>query len=452
MSDPVVATDPVDGAADAAGSGGRADIHARLVEILLSLAVVASFGWTAYFFVNNGYLPQPFVFDTNDTFMDWFNTAYWANHPGAYSVWRTIYPPLSFAFLDIVSLPGCYRESSFFARDCDWLARGAIYGFYLLDVALVWLAMRRADRRTAPMRTAAFALGLPLLFTLERGNLILVAFACFVLAYGGVARSRWIKALAIAATINFKPYLLLPALGHAVKREWRALELAGFATVALYLVTLAMVGGGSPMEIVSNTANWVVFQSGQIWGEIYFSTSYAPLLLLRTAPIPVLEFVPSKLVDTIEMIVPIAIRAAQAAALTALVAAWVQPRAIPGHRVSALLLAAYLVTQSPGGYTQTFLVFLVMLEPFRRPGPIVAIVSAYILCLVGEWPFSVVLEVSSNSWLGERPVNPVFAIGLGQFLRPGLVMLILWGLAFDTVVQAAKAHRIRRPSLWLAAA
>jgi hypothetical protein len=293
---------------------------------------------------------------------------------------------------------------------------------------------------------------LPLLFTLERGNLILVAFACFVVAYGGIARSPWVRALAIAATINFKPYLLLPAMAHAVKREWRMLELAGFATTALYLLTLAMVGGGTPMEIVTNTANWVIFQSGQIWGEIYFSTSYAPLLLLRTAPIPVLEFVPSKLVDTIELIVPLAIRASQAVALTALAAAWVQPGAVSRHRVSALVFAAYLVTQSPGGYTQTFLVFLVLLEGFRRPGPIIAVVCAYILCLVAEWPISVVLEVSSTSWLGNRPVGPAFAIALGHFLRPGLVMVILWALAIDTVVEVVRAHRSHRPTLWLAPA
>ena len=275
---------------------------------VLALAVVASFAWTLRFFLIEGYLPQPFVFDTNDTFMDWFNTAFWANRPGAYDVWRTIYPPLSFAFLDTFSLPGCYVGSPFQARDCDWLARGVIYAFYVLDVVLVWLAFRRADSATAPMRTAAFALGLPLLFTLERGNLILVGFAFFALAYGNIVRSPWWRALAVAMTINFKPYLLLPALGMAVKRDWRPLELAGIATIALYLVTLAMTGGGTPMEIASNTANWVTFQSGQIWGEIYYSTSYAPLLQLRVAPVPVLEFLPSRTVETIYLAVPIVIR------------------------------------------------------------------------------------------------------------------------------------------------
>ena len=93
--------------------------RAPIIETLLALAVVASFGWTALVFHRTGYLPQPFVFDTNDTFMDWFNTAYWAHHPGAYDIWQSIYPPLSFVFLKLVGLPGCYLDSPFYARDCD---------------------------------------------------------------------------------------------------------------------------------------------------------------------------------------------------------------------------------------------------------------------------------------------------------------------------------------------
>jgi hypothetical protein len=54
------------------------------------------------------------------------------------------------------------------------------------------------------------------------------------------------------------------------------LELAGLATIAVYLVTLALVGAGSIGELVSNTTNWVTFVGGQVWNEINYSTSYAP--------------------------------------------------------------------------------------------------------------------------------------------------------------------------------
>ncbi len=418
-------------------------------EALLALAVLASVAWTAWQFHLLGYLPQPFVFDTNDTFMDWFNTAYWANNPGTYDVWRSIYPPLSFVFLDAFSLPGCYLNSPFYARDCDWLGRSAILGFYLIDVGLVWLSFRRADPRTAPMRTLAFGLGLPLLFTLERGNLILPAFACFVLAHGPLNIAPFWRRAATAATINFKPYLLLPVLALAVKREWRALELAGIATILLYLVTLVIVGGGTPGELAANTANWVVFQTGQVWNEVHYSTSYAPLLLIRASQMPVLSFIPSRTIETVEFVVPIAIRASQCIALLALAGAWLQPRALPANRIATILLGAYLVTQSPGGYTQTFLLFLVLLEPWRRPGPIVAIVCAYLLCLVADDVLATVLEVPGVSWLSGQPVTASFGIALGHFVRPGLIILIVWALAIDSLLLVWRAHAEHRPSLML---
>ncbi len=418
-------------------------------EVLLAFAVVASAGWTLHVFRDAGYLPQPFVFDTNDTYMDWFNTAYWANNRGIYDVWRSIYPPLSFVFLDATSLPGCYLHNSFTARDCDWLARSTIHAFYLIDVALAWVCFRRLDRRTAPMRTLAIALGLPMLFTLERGNLILVAFAFFMIAHGPVTASKPWRWFAAAVTINFKPYLVLPMFAHAVKRDWRTLEVAGIATIALYLVTLALVGSGTPIELASNTANWVVFQGGQVWNEVNYSTSYAPLLMFRTLDIPLLQFVPSRLIETIEFLVPIVIRSTQLVALAALAAAWLQPRALPTHRIAAILLGAYLVTQSPGGYTQLFLLFLVLMEKWEGTGPIAAIACAYLLCLVGDWPLATVLDVTSNSWLGERTVTASFGLTAGHFIRPGLIVLIVWALSLDSIARVARAHRDSRPSLGL---
>lgn len=430
-------------------SAPRVRLLPLISEALLALAVVASAGWTLHVFLDVGYLPQPFVFDTNDTFMDWFNTAYWANNRGIYDVWRSIYPPLSFVFLDATSLPGCYLQSSLYARDCDWLARSTIYAFYVVDVVLAWVCFHRLDRRTAPMRTAAIALGLPMLFTLERGNLILVAFAFFMIAHGPVIASKPWHWFAAAVTINFKPYLVLPMLAYAVKRDWRTLELAGIATIALYLVTLALVGAGTPMELASNTANWVVFQGGQVWNEVNYSTSYAPLLMFRTLDIPLLQFVPSRLIETIEFLAPIVIRSGQLFALAALAAAWLQPKALPAHRIAAILLGAYLVTQSPGGYTQLFLIFLVLLEKWKGAGPIVAIGCAYLLCLVGDWPLATVLDVTGVSWLGERTVTASFGLTAGHFIRPGLIVIMVGALSLDSIARVVRAHRSERPSLGL---
>ncbi|HEX7709619.1 MAG TPA: glycosyltransferase 87 family protein [Sphingomonadaceae bacterium] len=423
-----------------------------LPEALLALAVMASFGLAALFFARNGYLPQPFIFDTNDTFMDWFNTSYWANNPGTYDVWRSIYPPLSFVFLNIFSVHDCYLQSPFFARDCDWIGRSAIVVLYMLDVALLWLAFRRNCRRTAIPRTLAFAVGMPLLFTLERGNLILAALAAFILAHGPLVRSPLWRGLANALAINFKPYLVIPSAALALKRKWRALELAGIATVAIYLITLALVGSGSPLALLSNTVNWVQFVSGQVWNEVNYSTSYASLLMLRQAQVPLLEFVPSRVIERIEFVVPLLIRATQVLALAVAAGAWLQPRALTHARLALILIGAYFVSQSPGGYTQVFIVFLVFLEPWQGLAPKLAIVGAYLLSLVGDWPLATVMQLNLESWLSGHPVSPSFGLTVGHFARPGVIILLVWVLGADSLVRVAKAHLEYRPNLGLAPA
>lgn len=434
-------------------TAGRHRLLPPVTEALLALCVSASFVNAVLFFADAGYLPQPFVFDTNDTFMDWFNTAYWANNPGIYDVWRSIYPPLSFVFLDSFSLGSCYLQSSFHARDCDWIGQGAIAAAYLLDVALLWLAFRRNDPGTAIPRTLACAIGMPLLFTLERGNLILAALPFFILAHGPVMRSPLWRGIGNAVAINFKPYLIVPVMAHALRREWRPLELAGIATLALYLVTLAIVGSGTPMELVANTGNWVrVALTGQMWNEVNYSTSYAPFLMLREAQVPLFEFLASRVVERIEFLIPLAIRATQLLALLVAVGAWLQPKALGHARLATVLMGAYLVTQSPGGYAQVFLVFLVFLEPWKGAGPKLAIVAAYLLCLVGDVPLASIMQPNLESWLSGRPVTPEFGFTFGHFIRPGLVVLIVWALAADSLLRIVQAHREHRPSLRLAAA
>jgi len=46
-------------------------------------------------------------------------------------------------------------------------------------------------------------------------------------------------------------------------------------------------------------------------------------------------------------------------------------------------------------------------------------------------------------------VTPSFGLAVGHFVRPGLVALILWALALDSIVRVIRAHRTHRPSLGL---
>jgi hypothetical protein len=423
----------------------QAETVAHLPEFVLGIGVLASAVWMIIQYNETGYLVQPFLYIPDDTFMDWFNTTFWAHQRGSYSVWRSIYPPLSFVFLRVFSLSQCYVTSPLIARDCDWLSMVAMTGFYGGAIFSAFLAFRKHARQTAIIRTSALAFGLPMLFAVERGNLIVPCFIFFVIAYGGIVRSPVVKAIAAAFTINLKPYLLVPVLSFAIRRKWRLFELSGIATIVVYLITLALHGGGSPIEILRNTADFTSTAQGDILQLTYYSTSYAPLLEALPKTLPLLLFTPSTIIETSQLFLPLAIRASQAIVLLCLVGAWLQPQALTNHRVTALLVAVLLVTSSSGGYTQIFLVFLVFLEPWRRIGQIIALTGIYILSLNFEYTLSSLPLRQTVSWLSGQAVTVDFGISIGFFARPGVIIVVLWALALDSLLLIARAHRQSAP-------
>ena len=422
----------------------------RFPEIALTGLVLAGLGHTLNRFLVDGRLPQPFIFDVWDTFMDWFNTAYWAHNPGAFDVWRTVYPPLSFDFLRMFTTERCYRFDPLSARECDIYGIVSIIAWYVACVLIAAYAFHKRNAETAALRAISFGFGLPLIFTLERGNLIIPCFVFFVLAHSDIAKSRWIRALSAAISINFKPYLLLTVVSWALHRKWRLLELAGIATVLVYFLSLAAFADGTLTQMVANTANWVSFTSGFAYEGIYYSTSFTPFLEFNTHRFPTRSFIDTRIVDLIATGVPIITTASLALGIVTMAAVWLQPDAVTRTRTSAVLLAFYLVQASPGGYTATFLVFLVFMEPWRRPGPIIAIVMAYLLCVPYDYVLTNFLRLSGDrSWLSGRQVSTDFGIGVGMFARPGMIVILFWALALDTLMQVRRAHRHLKPVLAL---
>lgn len=421
-----------------------------LPELLLALAILAGFVTIVVLFLRDGYLHQPFIWDPADTFMDWFNPAYWANHEGTYSVWRSVYPPLTFAIQKTLSIRSCYVSSPFAGRDCDWVGITAILVSHAGAMALACLALWRNNRRTALPRSLALVLSYPALFLLERGNVLILCFAAFVIAYTDLVRRPWVRALCVGLTINFKPYLVIPSLAWAIKRQWRPLELAAILTAVVYVVSLGLIGEGTPQELADNTLNWVNFTAGDAVGELYYTTSFNSLLGVIDRGFPILRFIGSRDVELIRTVVTISIGIAQACGLAAVAGSWLQREAVTTTRLCCLLLLLSLTSKSPGGYTELFIVFLVFLEPWRGIGPIVAITTTYLISLPVDRIISAFPLVHTQAWLSGLSVNAQFGLALGQFLRPMGLLLILFALSLSTLVDVILAHRTHRPLLGLA--
>ncbi len=414
-----------------------------LAELILTVTIVAGAVYIALFFYQWRFLPQPFTYDPSQTFMDWVTTAFYAHRPGAYGVWGTVYPPLSFAFLKIFSNSSCYSTDLIFGTnastatlECDRVSQISIVGFYVINVFLTFLCLRRSDPSTAVLRTIAIACGLPMLFTLERGNLIMPCYTFFMLGHARILRPAWLRWLSLAMSINFKPYLALTVLPYGVLRRWRWLEGCGLATLLVYLVTYAIVGEGSPMEIFKNQALWLESTSGDLWWNLFYSTTYMSWFRAIHGSYPILLFFDSRPLDLASFVIPLVIRIGQVGVIAAMAAAWFRPGAATAYRLAALGLSLVLTASNPGGYTELFIVFMVFFERWKGVAPVIALVAAYLISIPVDHIVTVTVSAPQESWLGKREVINTYGISLGQFVRPGLLLIIQYALSAATLVEA----------------
>ena len=404
-------------------------------ETVLAIAIVALLARVAYNFYLYGYLIQPFFFEPSDTFMDWFNTAYWARDPGGYDSWRTIYPPLTFVVLRLFGIDSCYASNEGLpSRDCDWLGIATIFTFFAVNCVLIFLTMWKIDRRTAIQRTIALATGMPMLFALERGNVLLLTFTCFLLAMSPLLASARLKWLFAGLAINFKVYLVAPFAVLILKRKWRWVEGVALATLAVYLISFAIYGAGSPREILSNISDYSGgFIASQVT-DIWYSVTYQPLISLLSGQVfPVSRLIGSDLPEAGTFILPLLVRTGQVSLIVALVAAYLRPEAVAPFRLAALGACLALITSEAGGYTQIIVILLVFMERWRGVARPFAIVLCYILCLPGDITVGAVPTLYRESWLAGRDVIVDMGIGLGMFIRPGLLILIGITIALSTI-------------------
>lgn len=408
------------------------------LEYIFILAILAGGAYSFWFLHKNGYFPQPFFYEPSGTWMDWFAMAYWSHHNGIYDVLGAIYPPLSFVVLWIFGKGSCYVNEgiiqSEIVRRCDWVGIAAIHMLFVVNIILIARTFYKLDRRTALPRSIALAAGLPMLFALERGNLILLAFAFMLLAYGPLLKSARLRWICAGLAVNLKVYLIAAVLAPLLRRRWLAVEGAFVAIIGVYIVSWALLRQGSPMELYNNlTVYGSGFQAGSPL-DLWYTSSYLPLSSLLTgSAFPIGAFLGSKTIDTTLVIISIYVNFGRAMILLAVGAIWFRPEPVPPHRVVLFGLMFALMNTEAGGYTEIFVflfVFMERWEGFARPS---AIIIAYILCIPGEYVIVYLPPLVRNSFMVGHEVIAQYGVGAMSLLRPGLVELISILLAGVTI-------------------
>lgn len=200
---------------------------------------VAGFLYDVYFSIVHGYLPSPFLYDKSDTFMDLFNAIHWAYNDGRYTDWGSVYPPLSFyilRFINFVFNGGEYGSAKFMRDNSPFV----IAGFCLIYLAVPAILLKTRQWQDFAKNEKfliyfAIALSAPMLFSLERGNLILL---CPILLGLALSRIGMARSVCIALLINIKPYFAFFMIYYIARQNWK-----GFATCAVLSGLIFAISG-----------------------------------------------------------------------------------------------------------------------------------------------------------------------------------------------------------------
>lgn len=414
--------------------------HTIWLERAFLVLILAGLARVAWVFLVEGYLPHPFFYDLDDSFMDWYNPTYWANNRGAYDIWNTVYPPLSFVVQRILSISDCYQNHSYAVRSCDPIGPYVTGTGYLVSTVAVFFALRRQNRETALVRAGAFGLSFPMLFTLERANLLLVCFMCFVLAFGRFFKSARIKWIWLAAAVNFKPYVILYLGSQLVKRRWRWVEGAALWVVIVYIVSFALNGDGTPAQVWRGLHYYALeLPDAFIFAESYYSSSLEPIVHMMSGNLPLITVLGSQTVEGVSWLAPVLVRSAEGGIALAFLAVMWKPTAVSSHRLGALTFSLLLTVTDPGGYVQMFLIFFVFFERPRGPFSIIALIAAYLLCISYDVQLYTLDHQARDVYLTGRQVEYKFGIDLGTFARPLLTLLIAYAIAGATLIDVWRA-------------
>lgn len=405
------------------------------IEALLATAVVAALIWAMIFLAHNAFLPHPFFYEPSDTFMDWYNSAYWAYDKGRYDSWGSVYPPLSFVILRMFSVSACYQGAEgLTSRDCDWLGIVVLHAVFILNTVLIARTFLKIDPKTALPRSIALAVGLPMLFALERGNLLLMTFTCILLGYGPLLKSARLRWVAVALAINFKFYLIASLFPQLLKRRWRWFEGAAIMTLIVYIISYIIVGNGSPIDIINNTLYLTDAYEAGGFLDGWYASSYKPFLsVLEGKYVPVSSIIGSAYVDLLSFLLPLLQLVTQAAILLAVMMAWMRPEAVSMFRLTNLGISMAVITSETGGYVHALVILFTFMERWKGIGIKWAIIACYILSIPADIVIDRLVPVFRESFLGGQPVIFDFALTLGPFIRPLILMSIPFALSCVTI-------------------
>jgi len=417
----------------------------RTTRFLFACCIIQIAGCIYFwsFFSENGYLPSPFVWDKADTFMDFFHTMYWADEPGRYTDWGSVYPPLNFLFLKGVRwlLVGQIHESDAFTlRDSAKPFIPYIAAVFAASALFVfrhdlWRGFTGAQKA---LFFFIFLLSPPMMFSIERGNLIIFALGFLALA---LARPGWTRTFAIGMLINIKPYFALYLVALAISQRPKELVACTMMAGTIFLISGILIDEHF-LEFVQNLFQFSqdqnLFSPRELLGLPSSISAFSYVLglyLYSGGNLSVAGLDIGSIITFIESIKWLAI-------IAAFFSLGLAGRRAPVETIlAATTIAITNLGVWAGGYS--FILYVCLIPIFYR----LTYRKIYLACVfLILMPIDVITLYSENlgnryAYLSDATVPVVWQLSLGAFLRPVVNFGLLLTISFEIFKNYAPSSR-----------
>jgi len=402
--------------------------HPFRIYLLLFWATIQSIAVIFYylFFKKNGYLPAPFVYDKSDTFMDFFHTLSWAYQDGRYTDWHSVYPGLNFLFLKIVSVFSeiNLNQDGFAIRDSGtYFVIFILISYFLIPLTVIFCKQSRVFTIYEKLLLYLIILtSTPMLFALERGNLII--FIVPILVFLLNAEKKY-HSLLISILINIKPYMSL--IGLVIVTDARTIFSTFLITATIFFIAGFAIDENF-LQFFVNLFSFTQVQSLFSIREILAMPSTIAVFaaILRNTSLP--EIFDNFSNDEIAFAIDFVRISAIILGASIIVEAKNDPFPI---RVSAIVLVIMNLGIWVGGYTA---VLLLPLIPFLQDVKYRAFHMTAILLYCS--PLDVIRIYSTDgevmkSYISGSEVLVSWSLTFGSILRPILSLFIMIMLCYE---------------------
>jgi hypothetical protein len=375
--------------------------------------------------------------------MDLFNPMYWALENGRYTDWGSVYPPLNFVILKLINFvfAGEWSGDPEFMRDnSPWV----IVGFCLIYLAIPafmlktrhWREFSNAEKSPVYL---AIILSTPMLFALERGNLVVF---CPLLLAIVLSRIGFSRCFSIALLINLKPYFVLLMFYYVVRKNWKALATC-VALSGLFFAIPGLALDNHFFVFLKNIFNFSqdegIFSLREVMSFPSSISAFSYVLKSQDGAMFASHFLNA---DTIAFVINIIEIIKWSALTTSLAVLIIRPRVMRDAEIFTLLIV--IITNLGvwvGGYT---LIYYIALIPF-----LIKLRASWlyiVLLVLMAMPLDIVSLAGDfigkqYSYLSGLQVDVQWTLGLGSVIRPVINIIFLMLLSFDFM-----ARRCKRPS------